>query len=146
MEALTEALAWYVSVIHPLSIALALGLPCIRVFIRFRQKSEFDKELDPPPPPVFDNKTAFHDFANGLVFPTFVALVFMPMLPDGVLPARLLRCRDGSLPYAPSLRSLGAVPMRIVRQNLLKFDHHTSSYGLMNRFRAASTSSSVRIS
>jgi hypothetical protein len=64
--------AWYVTALHPASIVCALGLPAWRGCMRYLKREQ----------PCFQGKYAIQDFANGLALPTFLALLFLPMVPE----------------------------------------------------------------
>ena len=62
----------FVSNLHPISLALAPTLPCIRALVRFLRNEK----------KCWIAKNACHDAAAGLVLPSFVALTFFPMVAE----------------------------------------------------------------
>lgn len=67
---------WYFHALLPISIVLAFVFPLVRCV----KRCLWTKAI-----PIFDSHAAVHDFANGLTFPTFVALIFLPMTPESMV-------------------------------------------------------------
>jgi hypothetical protein len=67
-----EWAAAFVGAIHPVSLALAVVLPCARAFIR-KIRGEFK---------CWTAQRACHDAAAGFVIPSFIALTLFPMIPN----------------------------------------------------------------
>jgi hypothetical protein len=67
----SEAAAWFVTWLHPMSVMLAGGIPLLRGCVRMARRKNR----------VFTTPIAVHDAVSGLTLPSFVALILAPLIP-----------------------------------------------------------------